>query len=80
MTLLPKKKVMKRDLEVLLLEARRLANQTVQKSDEVAVWHRKTDRALQGVTGDDPDERYDAPAFVDHRALVDRLFFSRRTS
>ena len=77
MTLLPKKKVMKRDLEVLLLEARRLANQTVQKSDEVAVWRRKTDRALQGVAG---DERYDAPAFVDHRALVDRLFFSRRTS
>ena len=74
MTLLPKKKVTKRDLEVLLLEARRLNNQTVRRSDEVAAWHRKTDRVLQGVTGDDPDERYDASARMEYREFVARVF------
>ena len=65
---------MQHDLEVLLLEARHLNNQTVRSSDEVAAWHRRTDRALQGVEGDDPAECYDSPAFVEHRAFVDRLF------
>ena len=72
--LLPKVRTTKHDLEVLLLEARRLANLTCKSSDEVAAWHRKTDRVLQGVQGDNPDERYDSPGFSEHRALVDRMF------
>jgi hypothetical protein len=78
MTLLPKRNHTKAELVVLLMEARRLANQTVKSSSECAAWHRKTDRALQGEPGDDPEERYDLPARLEHQEFVDRLFTRRR--
>jgi hypothetical protein len=65
------------ELIPLLLEARRLDNQTVRMTNEVAVWRRQVDKALEGAEGDDPAERYDFPARAEHRAFVDRLFFTR---
>ena len=70
----------KRDLEVLLIKARRLGNQTCRLSDEVATWHRKTDRALAGAEGDDPEQRYDSPAHCEHREFVERVFDRRRST
>jgi hypothetical protein len=57
-----------------LIEARRLSNLTCKTEDEFSAWRRKTDRALIGVAGDDPDERYDAPERVEHRSFVERVF------
>jgi hypothetical protein len=71
------KRVTREELIRLLLEARKLANQTVKDSNVVTSWHRRTDKALTGCSGDDPAERYDAPARIKHRILVDSLF-SRR--
>jgi hypothetical protein len=64
----------KATLIALLVEARRLENKTVKTTDEIAAWHRKTDRALYGRLGDDASQRYDAPAYVEHRRFVDLLF------
>ena len=58
----------------LLAQARRLDNQTCRNADEVAVWHIAVDRVLEGTPFDDRDERFDAPALVRHRELVDSLF------
>ena len=67
----------KKELVALLMEARRLENKTVRTTDEVAAWHRRTDRALEGQPGDDAAQRYDAPDYVAHRRRVDAMFERR---
>ncbi len=58
----------------LLIRARELNNQTVRDAHEVARWHRYVDAFLFDKPGDSPSERYDAPARVEHRKFLDRVF------
>lgn len=57
----------------LLAQARRLNNQTCRDADEVNAWHIAVDRVLAGTPFDDRAERFDAPALVRHRELVESL-------
>lgn len=61
-------------LAACLREARRLHNQTVRDAAEVDAWHKEADRLLASSPFDDPAERWDDPARVEHREFVDRLF------
>lgn len=65
-------------LQAALAEARRLANQTVRDSYEVAANHKDIDSLLDGCEHDDPDERYDAPTRVANRKWMDGYFKTMR--
>lgn len=60
----------------LLKQARRLNNQTVRNTHELDAWHCAVDRALSAEEDGDTelDQRYDAPARVEHRKFVNALF------
>ena len=63
-----------RTLVQLLLQARKFNNQVVRDATDLAAWHVAVDRALDGVPGDDPKERYDDPDRVEHRQYIERWF------
>lgn len=61
-----------------LREYRRLSNQAVVDSREAEAVHRESDLLLSlDPAGDDPAQRFDSPAFTEHRALVERLLHRR---
>ena len=80
MRILGPHKATRRELELLLIEARRLENLTVKPTAEVAAWNRSVDSALEGVSGDKPEERYDAIARTEHREFVKRVFAFYRSN
>lgn len=57
----------------LLIKARKFENETVRNYDEMAAWRRELDAFLADRPGDNPDERYDTPERVEHRAFIARL-------
>ncbi|MEG1040564.1 MAG: hypothetical protein RSE94_11685 [Pseudomonas sp.] len=62
-----------------LREQRRLGNQTVKESREVASAHREMDELLKLEPYlDEPKARYDAPHRKEHREFVNRMFAYRR--
>lgn len=61
-------------LVACLRDFRRLMNETVRDTREVARVHRMADRLLATDDGqDDPDAQYDAPHRVEHRRFVERV-------
>jgi hypothetical protein len=58
----------------LLIEARRLNNQTCRSSKEVTAWHKAVDLVVAGTEHDDPTERYDDAHRTAHRDFVEGLF------
>lgn len=65
-------------LRAALAEARRLGNQTIRDSYEVAANHRVIDALLDGTARDDRSERYDAPDRVANRKWMDEMFRTMR--
>jgi len=58
-----------------LREFRRLGNSTVNDAREVAKCWLEADALLAlDPENDNPDDRYNSPANVEHRAFVDRMF------
>ena len=58
-----------------LREFRRLGNRTVNDAREVANCWREADALLTlDPENDNPNDRYNSPANVEHRAFVDRMF------
>lgn len=69
------------DLLSIIFEARRLGNQTVRDSTEVANLHRRIDAVLKASPDEkhhDPEAEYDTPSRRQHRAFVNSLFDTRR--
>lgn len=57
----------------LLIKARKFENETVRDVNEITEWRRGMDVFLADRPGDNPDERYDTPERVEHRAFIARL-------
>jgi hypothetical protein len=68
---------MSNELLACLAEGRRLHNQTVRDAAEIDAWHKQADALLDGTRWDDPTARWDAPARVEQREFVNRLFRNR---
>lgn len=58
----------------LLQQARHFDNLFLRNSVEVEAWRIAVDKALENTDGDDPRERWDYPARVEHRRFVKGLF------
>jgi len=63
------------ETKALIKDARRLNNQTMRDTGEMDELHRRMDRWIaQHCVDGTPEERWDAPFRVEHRAFVKSLF------
>jgi hypothetical protein len=61
----------------LLIEARKLDNETVVNDERRALWRLAMDCALEGEAGDSPEDLYITEGRTRHRRLVKSLFGPR---